>query len=388
MEWEYILEVPFESKKVFMPKSRGKYIYSGSAFFMINKSGRVLRDFVQLDVEKDVSIRPNDNDMMFGKTGKGTDYWNNKIVQAIRPKYFPSSGINKTSILINEELKNKMNEFAIQQHGTSLCMEGLITGSNTSGADARIKSTPFYYSTNDKYFSMRFINPLKKMRISKNNYKAAKKYPINKQDLERYQTINLDQYLKIFNKAKRYFYEYNPEMYGVLFPKISAEQDVTYKIYFADWTKNKAMEELKEYKNKTKLLLEKYRSAKISKQTLVNSYRGILRTLLLLEKQIINKPILKNREVKGNTNFDAAHILDVKDLKVHDELLWKIADINNGILLPKDYHWSFDKEQEFYINEEFEIIRGDLVIDKINEEYINPERIKYMKERNKATRKI
>ena len=94
MNFEYILEIPFESRGEFYKKSNSKYKYKGNAYYLLNKDGQILRDFVQLDDEL-VEIRPNDNAMMIGTSGTGTDYWKQTLVQNIRKDFFPSSPINK-----------------------------------------------------------------------------------------------------------------------------------------------------------------------------------------------------------------------------------------------------------------------------------------------------
>lgn len=376
MTWDFIIEVPFASKAKFFRKSNLKYSFSGNAYFLINNKGQVLRDFAQITGDN-VQIRPNDNAMKIGKTGEGTHYWKNEIVFNAR-KLFPNSPLNFQVKDMGADFIKKINNFAINHHNTILSMESLISGSNPTGADAKIDAAPLW-AMDKELFSTRFINPLKFFRCNKNNRKASINYPITSKIIEEANKLSLKEYLEKFPEVRRKFIEYNPEI-RTMFEQDKNEE--TQKIYYFD-ASIKLKKESNSYIALANVIIQRYENSDIKKINLINRLRGIFRNLLEIEAKIIDEPIFIGIKEKIK-NLDAAHLYDVRWIKKeNDDNLWKIADVYNGILLPKDIHWKFDKDPDFYISDNFEFFYKNKKLDlKINPKYINNKRINYIKKRN------
>ena len=377
MNFEYILEIPFESRGEFYKKSNSKYKYKGNAYYLLNKDGQVLRDFVQLDSEL-VEIRPNDNDMMIGSSGTGTTYWKQSIVQNIRKNNFPSSAINKQVVSASEDLIKKMNDYALENHGTSLMMEGLLSGSNTSGADARISATPFI-AVDDEFYGFRFVNAFKNIRIDPRNRNSYINHPITKSQLESSVKLTMKDYFDKFKHNRKIFYKYNPESYNVIFH--DTDEMETQRLYFLEKSIS-LTKEAKSYNETVAAILDKYNNSEIIRDVVIQRLRGILRALLLIEKHLIKDDVVIGRN-ESDSNLDAAHLYDVRWIKKEDDSnLYKIADVNNGLLLPKEIHWRFDKDSKYFINDDFEIIDDGKKVGEINKLFINDERMKYLNNRN------
>ena len=377
MNFEYILEIPFESRGEFYRKSGSKYRYKGSAYYLLNKEGQVLRDFVQLNNEL-VEIRPNDNDMMIGRSGSGTGYWKQELVQNIRKEFFPSSPINKQVVSANIDLIKKINKYALNTHNTSLNMEGLLSGSNSSGADARIGATPFI-TTDVEFYGFRFVNAFKNIRVNSKNSKASSKYPITEAQLNSSVKLTMKDYFDRFKHNRKIFYKYNPESYNIIYH--DTEDMETQRLYFLEKSislKNEA----KSYNETVMAILDKYNNSEIIRDTVIQRLRGILRALLLIEKHSLKEDVVIGRN-ETDSNLDAAHLYDVRWIKKEDDSnLYKIADVNNGLLLPKEIHWRFDKDSKYFINDDFEIIDDGKKVGEINKLFINDERMKYLNNRN------
>ena len=373
----FVLKIPFESKKAFFPKKNSKYFYKGDVYYLLDKKGYVLRDFMIVDEEL-LEYRPNDNAMMIGEGGKGTVFWKQKEDQ--RLKIFPKSPINfevKTASI--DEIK-KLNDYSFEHTNTALTLEGMISGSNTSGSDSRIDATPII-STDAVFYGMRFVNAFKKLRKVKHNKNANIKYPIKIGEFNTLVKLSLSEYLEHFKFAKREFYRYNPESYNIIYKD---SDDITQNLYFLEFKKNDLNKELQSYKDMATTIIEKYNSDIIKRELAINRLRGILRGLLLVEKHQKQKDPVIGREEK-DSNLDAAHLYDVRWIKsASDSELWRIADINNGLLLPKDLHWKFDKDKEFNLDSSFEFIENNKKTNiKIDPSYITEDRKYYINLRNK-----
>ena len=375
-----ILEVPFESRKVFFPKSRCKYSYTGYVYYLIDKTGNVLRDFAILNDEHEVEHRLNDNKMMIGTSGNGTSFWHQLKQKQDRLQIFNLSNINFSIQRTTKEQIKNINELSFNTWNTALTLEGFITGSNTSGSDLKRSMTPFI-SVDSDFYGIRFINSFKQFKINKRNTNAYKKFVITLDEFNKYKKINLKQFFSQFPNKKSVFYNYNPESYEILYGHnnknlIEQHMPITSKEY--------VINEREFYYDKTRSLINKYVRNNIGRQKLIDLLRNILRPQLLLEKSLKNKPVIEGREEK-NGNLEAAHLYDVSWLKKdNDDDLWRIADINNGLLLPRDIHGKLDKDPTFDINEELEFIdNGKKTKWSVNKCYVNDNRKNYIKMRHK-----
>ena len=377
MKWEYILEIPFESTAKFFMKGRHKYEFSGNSYFLLDKNGMVLRDFAILDDSK-MTFRPNDNDMMIGTTGSGTDFW--KTHKHFRGVHFPSSPINKVVDVATKEMVEKLNEHSIKCMRTSLTMEALISGSNTSGADARIEASPMI-CVDSNFIGMRFINAFKNLRVKRNNLKSDINYPISWVELNASVKLDLKEFFKMFPKHRREFYRFNPESFYTLFE--DDNNDITQNIYFDKYKNSQLDSEVKTYKLNVEKAIERYNNSQMMKNALVSYLRGVQRTLLIIEQRKIKEPIVEGRNEKVK-NLDAAHLFEVRHIMSSNadvDYRW-IADDSNGLLLPKDIHWKFDKDENFYIDQDFNIVENGEIVGRINSKYINENRRWFLEKRN------
>ena len=377
-----ILKIPFESKKAFNPKSNSKYAFKGDAYYLINKAGKILRDFMIIDEDSDLTYRPNDNNMRIGNSGTGTDFY--KRWGTHREMIFDSSPLNSEVKNATPIMKQALNEFLLNESSTVLIGESIISGSNPSGADATIKATPIV-STDSVFYGMRFTNALKTQRVNSKNTRANTKFPISETELKVMTFINLSDYIKMFKSARKEFYRFNPESYDLIFQD---ETDITQKIYFVDFDNKRLDVERTSYQDNVLLLLSKYQNDELKRKSLIDRLRGILRALLIIEHQQKNVEIVIGRDEK-DSNMDAAHLFDVRWIKkLSDDELWTIADVNNGLLLPKDIHWKFDKEKDFTLNNDFDFVENGTDFKfKINDAYINEARRKYIIRRNEKLSK-
>ena len=372
----FIMKIPFESKKTFNPKSNSKYYFQGDAYYLINKDGKILRDFMLIDKTKKLSYRHNDNAMRIGDSGKGTDFY--KKQGADRESIFDYASKDRKVSLASKKMVKKLNSWLLKNTTTVLSGEAMITGSTSTGAKTSIDATPII-STDEHFYGMRFVNALKSQRDGKTN--TVKKYTVTKKEIRDKKCISLKLYLKKFEVAKEEFYRFNPEAYDLIF---NGEMNPTKKLYFSKFNKDKLEKEVKNYNDMVLALLAKYKKNDIKKDNLVKRLKGIFRPLLIIEHQQKKEDTVVGRNEK-DSNMDAAHILEVKLItKMEDKHLWKIADVNNGLLLTKDLHWKFDKDKDFFLNNDFSFIENGIPTnERINKTYINKNRKKYIVDRNK-----
>lgn len=378
-KWKYILKVPFESKAKFYKKSHGKYKFSGDVYFLLNSEGKVLKDFAILDNEG-FTYRPNDDAMMKANDGKGTHFWQNK--KGIRSKIFDDADVNGNYSIKKSapEMIKKLNNISIESMPTALTMEAIISGSNSSGADTKIEATPMI-CVDSEFTGLRFINPFKKLRV-----KGKANLIIDMDILNKEEKINLEQYFKIFPDYKYTFYKYNPEAYEEFFPNglTNEGKSSNVDIYFDKFRKNELIKERESYNKIIDVLIARYEANLYNEKNFINRLRGIQRAKLILEYNIIKETVFINKNEKVQ-NMDAAHLIQVWQIKKNNYEHKMISDENNGLLMPKDIHYKFDNDEDFIIDNDFNIIEKNKIINeyKINAKYINDKRKENIKLRNK-----
>ncbi|MCK5867695.1 MAG: HNH endonuclease [Mycoplasmataceae bacterium] len=349
-----LLVIPFVSKKrageISKIKCKAKYSFEGNAYYIINEEFKVVWQRAELS---SFEYRPTDKEMM-----KPTNHYEKITKKGFdRERIFPLT--EHKIVRANKEQIEEVNNFVLKNIETVLGVEGLISGSNSSGADKKMKSSPIVFDPRKETDFIRFTNAIKRIRIKD---KAINEYIQNN--------------ITSFSDIKKHFpdmisireLQENNELFGEWFKIINFvveknnKNDKTYP--FTEIAQSDIEHDV-EYE------ISLYREKLLDKSKLVTKLRSKFRTSLL--KYADDEKLV---EFTGDENIlindtEACHIVDVKLILKHNFDLRMIADPNNGLLLSPNTHTIFDKNKITF-NANGDIVIIDVGYNHLNKKTITP----------------
>ncbi|MGE4443948.1 MAG: MAG4270 family putative restriction endonuclease [Candidatus Altimarinota bacterium] len=346
-----ILQIPFISK----PKAQ--ILTKGIAKYVINKNGEIIDEWCEI----------LEGSQIQGKQKYGSKF-DIKIINFRKSLMIDDS---KTQTLSKMQLET-LNQYFYKNLKTVLNHDKFITGSNPSGSDFDLKRTP-YIIYGGKYNQYLFLNFFKKFRKKEKNY-------TRRNDFE---TLSLEEYFKSFPQMHKNFLDFNK----ILFTALESEElnNETYSIDNSSIGKEiinfilspNYKIEIQDEKQKNDLRIGKLR------RIFKNRLRGIKPTDHLFGKY-------------PEDMCEAAHIFPVSEIKKLDLKYWyMIADENNGVNIPTQFHKLYDSNKIYFDeksgevcfrNEEYKKYLKDFFSQneyKIIENILNNERLGYIKMYNK-----
>ncbi len=196
-----ILKIPFFSKSMIFGK--GEYKYTGVAYYFIDDKNNIFHEYCQFDLNAKIRINcptflGEENyknlKLIFPKEGASGYFKTSKKIRLENNYIFSERKISCPSKM------KKLNLIIRKEMSTVLQCIGLITGSNSTGADSDVKkSQVLYYNSNDrndKWNTSRFASFLNLKIVS---YSSQKRKKIRSHYIESYGENFFDIESKIHN---------------------------------------------------------------------------------------------------------------------------------------------------------------------------------------------
>ncbi len=370
-----LLKIPFVSKKkraltLGLKTNGAKYSYKGYAYYIIDDKSKCIVWERAILVESE--YRPTDPSML------KTDYYNSYFIKKNidRGKILGWSEVDKTIQLMTDEQISAINDLSLKHLNTVLSLEGILSGSNPSGAEKNIQSAPIIIDPESDIDYVRFVNAIKKIRCHDKSLNSVFKT-----------------HLKHISDIEKFFTE-----------KITIDELINENVTFGKWIKiiNSDLssvqndDEIQEYLNMVKKSDVKNSIENIiamNKYNLINEKKTIEKLRREFRVSLLKEAIENHyAEYTGKSDIsifdaEAAHILGVKEIRENDlDLKW-IANPNNGLLLNPTLHTILDKNK-MYLNEKGEFISldesyGEGKYSELINDVMNNERVNFIKLRNK-----
>ncbi len=369
-----LLEIPFVSKKKYAEilglKSKSKYSFEGVAYYLIDITNGYNIAWERAELLES-EYRPTDK-----KMEKPTDYYTNILKKGFDRKNILNGKEGEISTANSDQLM-KINTFSFNKLNTVLNIEGIVSGSNPSGAEKTKTASPILIKpekNNNDY--IRFVNAFKQIRKHNkiiNNWLLMTfcKFQEIKDTFSR---ISLSDLISNNKKLKNWIRIINDDIND------ADEDDVV--AYINDVTNQYTKENL-EY------TLALYEKNLIEKDKAISKLRRQFRINLISEANSNNYPEYLGNDMINFTDAEAAHIIDVNIIKKEENgyELSLIADPNNGLLLEPSMHKLFDDRKLTFdkdgnllaLNDEYKKWENKKLINGV----WNNRRSSYMSERNK-----
>lgn len=372
-----LLKVPFVSKKksfeiLGVGSRRPKYSFSGNAYYLVEtKNWTVVWERAILnEAEFRVTDRAMEKTRYYKQLFEKKNIDRKEMMGWTKSKTTVISKANKIQL-------ERINEYSLNNIKTVLNIEGLITGSNPSGADYKKTNSPILIDPRLGSDYIRFVNAIKQIRNRNKEFERIFKEVFKKvSDIE-----------KVFKN------------------NISINQLASKNEQFRKWMKiyNFDVQEFKAEDKELLLYMEKVKISDIRRD--VNHLISMNKIGLLdskkLEKKLrkefrlalINEAIEKGySEYTGNKELsihdtEASHIIDVSIIKKNNLNYSLIADPDNGLLLSPTLHSILDKNK-IKLNENGTLTPisdeySEMKNIKISDEIMNNRRRRFAKERNR-----
>lgn len=300
-----ILNIPFISK----PKAISKTL--AIAKYIINKNGEIIDEWCELLEWTELRWKSN-----YGKK------FDNNIIEFRKNIMFDDS---KDEILSKEKL-DIINTYFYKNLTTILNHDKLTTGSNPTGSDHDFRKTP-YLIYGWKYNQFLFINFFKTLRL-KNKDKNIRN--------QVFENVNLDQYFELFPTIKQDFLDFNKILFTAL---ESNDIEQTKEIDTRDDINGIIDLILSPEYEIQKNISEEQRNEK-RVQTLRRIFKNRMRWIKPSDHLLWEYP---------EDMCESAHIFPVSEIKkLNIEKWYMIADENNGINIPTQFHKLYDNNKIYF----------------------------------------
>lgn len=309
-----ILNIPFISKP--KAKSFTKWI----AKYLIDENWNVLEEWCELLEWTEIRWKELNK--------KSWEYYwldfNKKKILFRKKIMFDDT---KSEKLSEEKLKD-INEYFYKNLWTILDHDTYLTWSNPTGSEYNFKRTPYLiYSW--IYNQFMFINFFKKLRVSTRLTKKLRFW--------KYEEINLWKYFELFPLIYEKFYDFNKELFTAL--NSDEVNDETFKI--DNWKENKEYIDLilsPEYEIQKNISEEQRNEKRV--QTLRRIFKNRMRWIKPSDHLLWEYP---------EDMCESAHIFPVSEIKkLNIEKWYMIADENNGINIPTQFHKLYDNNKIYF----------------------------------------
>lgn len=370
-----LLKIPFVSKKKLkeilnLKKGKSKYSYSGNAYYLVDTCNYYV--VWEKAILNDFEYRPTDPDML------KSDYYKKKFISKNLDRVVLLGESNESYQVRkaeSEKVIKKINDFIFKNTNTVLSAIEVVTGSNATGADSKIKKSPILIDPRVESNYQRFTNAIKRIRSHNKILSNILLDKLNSSDdIEKLfpNQISIEE-LMINNSMFRKWMEiYNSDIEN----KGHDQSDIA--AYIKEIT-------FSEINNAIDLQMALFENKMIEEEKLIAKLRREFRVALLKEAVENGYEEYSGEDKISIYDAEAAHILEVTDIKNDNlDLRW-IADINNGLLLESTLHKIWDKKK-FKLNEDGEFEgREDKYKNwnrKVQQEILNNKRVKFIKKRN------
>ncbi len=370
-----LLKIPFVSKKKLAEifgrsKGNNKYSFSGFAYYLIDSEKNCIvweRAFF-----KEAEYRPTDSDMLV------TDHYN---------KLYIEKNISREDILgFSEQTKivkkatnvdlDKINNHILKNVNTVLNAEGVLSGSNPTGSDSKIKNSPLVIDPRVETDYVRFQNAIKRVRCKDRALENALKSVLHEvKDIEKIftKTITIEEFCSLNETFGKWMKIQNSDILNLS----DAEDSIKEYLNEVDQTY---------LKESVEHAMSMFRHNLIQEDKLISKLRREFRIALL--KEATENGYGEYTGLNDISVFDseAAHILGVKEIKENNlDYKW-IANPNNGLMLNPNTHTILDKKKITLTAEgTFIAVSKDYEgkeLPSLEEELLNEERIMFINKRN------
>lgn len=315
-----ILEIPFISK----PKA--KTFTKWIAKYLVDENGNILEEWCELLPGSQFRWKELNK-----KSWKY--YWDGFNTDKISFRKTIMFDDTKDETLSEQKLK-KVNDYFYKNLCTVLDHDTYLTWSNPTGSDYNFRRTP-YLIYGWVYNQFMFINFFKTHRKT---WRLTKKFRF-----WTYETIYIEEYFKLFPEINNQFINFNKWLFTAL--ESDEINEETYKIDNSSESKDyidlilspEFKMELKDEKQKNDLRIWKLR------RIFKNRLRWIKPTDHLFWKY-------------PEDMCEAAHIFPVSAIKKLDIKYWyMIADENNGINIPTQFHKLYDNNKIYFDEKDWKV---------------------------------
>jgi hypothetical protein len=377
-----IVKVPFSSKEILGTPRKPKYLIKGDAYYIFEKQNNAYVNVRQLaKIYDEFTYRPNDPAMK-----KPTSFYSNNSKD--RKDIFSHSKISKEVKKASKDETNKLNKYILDNATTLKNINGMITGSNTSGCETNHNVCPFriYDKKNPKYNYLRFenaFNNFKKSRVLSTSPKFTFEELENK-------SITIKEFIKLFPPFAKELYFYNSD---VISPEeLGADDNIKEIFNIAVDKLPKLNDKVQYYKDVSHEIVKRYSERTHFEET--PKLKKCIQKLRSNFKNGLKLEALKNNMKEDYINegipidvCEGAHLVAVADIKkeMKESELLMISNPNNGILVSPTAHTYMDKGYLSFDQNNGEPIfkRKTLNIGRLKKIILNDERKSFLKLRNK-----